>query len=297
MRRLPTLATLVLAACGSGGTSGKSCQPGASIACTCTNGRAGAQICDDSGHLGSCTCSGGTGGNGGVTGSGGGGSGGGGGGTSEPGGPTVVSFTATSAMLTEGQSITFGAIVTDPNGTDALAGGELTTPDGSGTYGPFDAGAQKGAFSLTRSWAEIGQTLNINFASNETRSFRAVFYDSTGRMATQTLSIELTCGGDPACNGSCVHPNAPVPSSCKTREVDVYVAASCNSVCAGQGLACGPYCPFGGPSTGAPRFGGVAAYGSMSNEVYALDCGQVPKATATDASGTYAFDSEGCCCY
>ena len=85
------------------------------------------------------------------------------------------------------------------------------------------------------------------FAAGETRLFRAVFYDSSGHQATQSLSIALTCGGDPASDGGCVHPSQPLPASCKTREVDTSVAAACDSVCAGQGLRCGPFCTFGGP--------------------------------------------------
>jgi hypothetical protein len=50
-----------LAACsgGSGGGSGSgSCTAGASVACTCTNGAMGAQVCGTNGQLGACTCSG-----------------------------------------------------------------------------------------------------------------------------------------------------------------------------------------------------------------------------------------------
>ena len=64
----------LLAACSSSGSS-KPCVQGASVACTCTNGQMGAQVCASDGTLGMCVCESGTGtggsGSGGTTGSGG----------------------------------------------------------------------------------------------------------------------------------------------------------------------------------------------------------------------------------
>jgi hypothetical protein len=62
--------------CGGGGSAGTPvCAAGASVACTCTNGSTGAQVCSSNGSgYGACTCSAGSGGavgSGGATGSGG----------------------------------------------------------------------------------------------------------------------------------------------------------------------------------------------------------------------------------
>jgi hypothetical protein len=64
----------LLVACSSS-SSPSSCVPGASLACSCANGKTGAQLCASDGTLGACSCDTGTGGNGsgtgGATGSGG----------------------------------------------------------------------------------------------------------------------------------------------------------------------------------------------------------------------------------
>jgi hypothetical protein len=90
MRLAPFVAALAgfVAAC-SGSSSPNTCVPGASVACTCANGKSGAQVCSSSGTLGACVCEGGTGaggaggssGTGGATGSGGSGGATGAGGT------------------------------------------------------------------------------------------------------------------------------------------------------------------------------------------------------------------------
>jgi len=66
--RVPIAAALFLAFTGCGGSSGgssKVCAPGASVSCTCTDGRTGAQTCQASGEgYGECTCAPGSGGGG-----------------------------------------------------------------------------------------------------------------------------------------------------------------------------------------------------------------------------------------
>ena len=69
------LASLLVACSSSGSPS--SCVPGASVSCSCANGKTGAQVCASDGTLGSCSCDTGTGtggngsGTGGASGSGG----------------------------------------------------------------------------------------------------------------------------------------------------------------------------------------------------------------------------------
>ena len=284
---------LVLAACGGRSGNGDThCVPGASVACACSNGAMGAQLCDDNGRLGTCSCDG-SGGNGNTT-------------TtppptSQPGGPMVLSFGASSATLMQGQSITFSAIVTAPAGTDALAGGTLTSPDGSVTYGPLQAGTQKDAFSLALTWAQINQTLSIDFTESQTRVFQAVFFDTAGRKATASFSVTLSCNGERACKGSCVSPTEAVPTECGDQEFTANTARSCNEVCASFGFSCTTECRFasqfesataaGMASYGAGEFGGIVDIEQS--------CSDQPAAMETDPQSgmSYAFSNIECCCH
>ena len=287
---------VVIAACNGGGHD--SCVPGASLACACSDGAMGAQICDDGGHLGVCSCD--------AHGSpsspappgsppp-----------TSDPGGPTLLSFNASSSTLTQGQTITFSAILTTPSGTDALAGGTLGTPDGTGTYGPFDAGAQKGAFSLALSWEQVNQTLAIDFADAETRIFQAVFFDTSGRRATASVAVTLRCGGQPACSGTCVNPTDVAPKACGAQVVGAHTPASCDTVCAAGGLTCVPYCHlasgYSDPSFN-PLLAGKGYYldsGAGGVDAFFDSCADVPPASQTDPNTnvSYAFSSVDCCCH
>jgi hypothetical protein len=47
------------------------------------------------------------------------------------------------------ESITFTAVLTDPDGIDDLIGGSLTNADGSIQYGAFVTSGQEGSYSLT----------------------------------------------------------------------------------------------------------------------------------------------------
>ncbi|HEY2743304.1 MAG TPA: hypothetical protein VGL86_01720 [Polyangia bacterium] len=313
----------MMAAAGCTRQNGGVCQANASVACTCTDGRAGAQLCDDSGGLGLCVCAGagadlggggGTGGNGasdggaGIGGGGGGGGGdggggtggtGGGGGTSTPGGPMVLSFSANATSMLPSQMVTFNAVVTHPAGLDALAGASLTTPDGHATYGALASAAQKGSFTLTLDWNQINQTAMIEFASEDDRVFRAVFYDTSGRTATATVTIALNCEGAPACGGTCYGELEP---TCTTHLVPSTTApTSCAAVCAAAGGWWVINCNF---TDEPPPFPDVAAglvvyKGPAGDEPSQIGDGtQALPASMMDMYGdTVTFESVSCCCH
>ena len=198
--------------------------------------------------------------------SGGGGAGGtggtgGGGGTSSPGGPMVLSFTANATSMLPSQMVTFNAVVTHPAGLDALAGASLTTPDGHATYGALASAAQKGSFTLTLDWNQINQTAMIEFASEDNRVFRAVFYDTAGRTATASVTIALNCQGAPACGGGCygeLEQPAPRTSSRRRRRrrrarpSAPPAAAGGSSTAASTARRSRPTSPPASPSTRAP---------------------------------------------
>lgn len=178
------------------------------------------------------------------------------------GGPTFLSFGANTLQLTAGQRVDFSAVLTTPDGAGDLVGGKLTSPDGQRQYGGFDAGAQKGAYTLALSWDEINQTLPINFASDEKRTFLATFYDAGGASAGQSITIELTCKGSSACDGKCFDLTSD-PMNCGScgnvchaplalcdagqcraqpgRQACIAAAsfATCDDYCASIGLTCG----------------------------------------------------------
>lgn len=122
----------------------------------------------------------------------------------QDGAPVIINFGTNVTQLTEGESVLFSAVVTDPDGVDDVIGGQLTSPDGNIIYGTFIATAMEGAYEVTVSWAEIHQAETIEFEGAESvRTFRAEFYDQTAKKANATVDLSLHCGGIAACGGSC----------------------------------------------------------------------------------------------
>ena len=302
---------VVLAACGRTDTHNR-CMPGASVACACSNGTTGAQLCADDGRFSTCSCDGVGSMNGPTTPT-----------TPSPSpptptptpspspsptptpdGPTVLSFGASSTMLTQGQSVTFTLVVTTPTASDALAGGTLTTADGSATYGPLQASAQKGTFALALSWAQINQTLPINFVASETRSFQAVVFDTAGNKATASVEVTLTCNGGVACAGTCSYSPESTPA-CGIQVLGSLAPTSCDALCGLHALQCVTSCRFddgNGPVGPGPLYAGAVSYGnpiSGSGTVETLACATTATPSVTDPkTGTsYPFAQMDCCCH
>ncbi|MDC0673725.1 hypothetical protein [Nannocystis radixulma] len=124
--------------------------------------------------------------------------------TSDPSGPVFLSFKTNVSQLTEGESVTFTAIMTDPDGADDIVGGSLSNDDESLDFGPLTAAGQEGTYSLTLSWAQIHQALPIQFEDGSMALvFRAVFFDQAGHKASDTIELTLSCPGGSACAGVC----------------------------------------------------------------------------------------------
>ena len=152
--------------------------------------------------------------------------------SSDPAAPRFLSFGTNVATLTHGESVTFSAVVTDPDGIDDLIGGTLQTADGSATYGALVSSGQEGAYSITLSWGQIQQTGAISFQDHADRMFVAKFYDTAGHEAQQAVSVELTCHGGYACQGTCVKRNVCSYQSGTRR--------TCDDTCAIVGMTCDP---------------------------------------------------------
>jgi hypothetical protein len=115
-----------------------------------------------------------------------------------------LSFGTNVATLTRDESVTFNAILTDPDGVAEIVGGTLRSADESLEFGVFVAAGQPGAYSLSLSWAQLHQTQPIEFDGGERPGgFRAVFFDQGGLKATDDLTLDLVCAEGAACGGGC----------------------------------------------------------------------------------------------
>lgn len=176
--------------------------------------------------------------------------------TSVDGAPFFISFSTNVGQISEGESVVFTAIVSDPDGFDDIAGGTLFTEDGAFSYGPFVSAGQEGTYSITVSWAEIDQVASIEFENFDLdRVFRAEFFDKEGHKVTQDTTITLHCDGGGACDGSC-----------KDFQIDGSNCGACGKLCSG-GCGGGECLPIYGECI-------VEADGFLTCDEYCQDAGE-----------------------
>lgn len=142
------------------------------------------------------------------------------------GGPSLISFGTNVTALTDGESVRFVALATDPTGVDSLVGGQLTSADGAIKYGAFGA-SQQGAYSLDLSWSQINQAKQIAFAEEEKRTFIAEFFNAAGQRTQQTIELRFHCRGQPACEGRCTNAG----SLCPVSTDKLCIAGVCSAGC------------------------------------------------------------------
>jgi hypothetical protein len=188
-------------ASGSGGTTGGTDGAGTGGSGV-TGGSAGT---DASGGTAGTDASGGTAGTDATGGTAGTGPSGGTGGTAPSESPPMILTFATSVTSIEPrQSVTFTAVVTDPDGIDNLIGGTLAAPGGTPSYGAFMTAAAEGSYSLALSWEQIQQATPLPDDSTEGMlTFEAKFFDAEGNSATQTVMVEFLCDVDGGSNVCC----------------------------------------------------------------------------------------------
>jgi hypothetical protein len=190
---------------------------------------------------------------------------------------TVQTVTGGHPSATESSSVVFVAIVTDGNGLDTIAGGQLLDDQGT-TYGSFSTGSTKGTYTSSLTWDQMNQGRAIDFTNDAPgqRKFVAKFFDNAGNVAAASLPIALQCRADPpgvafpdmlvgACGGECTDTDsgdhcgscsnvcpkgelctqgacAPaVTADQRTSCVKVSAVSSdttCTDVCAAVGLSC-----------------------------------------------------------
>ena len=118
--------------------------------------------------------------------------------------PAILSFAANVAILGEGESVTFTAVVTHPDGIANLIGGTLMSGSGA-TYGAFATAGDEGAYSASISWWTMNQInpINLSEGADGNRPFVATFYDLEGDFAQAEVAVGITCEGDASCDGYC----------------------------------------------------------------------------------------------
>ena len=121
------------------------------------------------------------------------------------GAPVFLSLQTNVAKITAGESVTFTAVLTDPDGVDDIVGGTLLDVTGKIGYGPFFAAGQPGTYSMMVSWDSMQQADPIQFEGTELiRVFRAEFYDQGAHKVHQDVDLALTCMTGSACDGVCI---------------------------------------------------------------------------------------------
>lgn len=120
-------------------------------------------------------------------------------------GPTFLSFGTNVTSVTEGGSVTFTAVLSDPDGSADLVGGALLDEAGVARYGAFMASGGTGAYTLTITWAQMHAVASIDFVTEQDRRFLVEFFDIAGNRVTRTVPIRLQCNGrgGSACAGRC----------------------------------------------------------------------------------------------
>lgn len=219
-----------------------------------------------------------------------------GGSTSDPHGPVFLSFGSNVTALTEGETVNFTAVLTDPDGIDDLIGGALESPDGA-LYGAFATSGQEGAYTLAVTWDQMNQLKDITFDDSEERSFVARFFDEAGHQSTKTLTVTFTCKGIAACAGRCSdlsvdkdhcgqcgrQCDACDDSRCSTQQSST-ARVSCEDLCGDVGAVCANNCPDITPT-------GIY-HCSEATCVTTRPCEQVPESYI----GGSPFTRVECCC-
>ncbi len=122
----------------------------------------------------------------------------------EVGCPEIISFSSNRSTLSERDTATLSAVVTDPDGVSDLIGGVLLDPSTNTVYGTFTA-TGAGTFSIDVSWNTLNPVRAIEFSSSTTRVLRGRFFDQGGLEALGDVTLTLRCNtaGDAACDGQC----------------------------------------------------------------------------------------------
>ena len=118
----------------------------------------------------------------------------------DPDGPQFVDVSVSPLRITEGESFSVLVQVTDPDGFDDIGGGRLTTLDGD-AIGNFSGSG--GSYSIDVNWSDVNAVDPITFATEDSRTFIAEFFDAGSHVSRAPIDVEFHCNGEPACEGVC----------------------------------------------------------------------------------------------
>jgi hypothetical protein len=182
--------------------------------------------------------------------------------------PVILNLSTNITQMDPSTTLIVTAVVTHPQGIAQIVGGTLSDPPAGGTYGAFQVSTTAGSYSLMLTWTQIEAVRDITTpAGGAARSFRAQFYDQSGRTTTQDFSVTMWCGDatSAACAGTCQalasdkfncgacgrscqafagSTVATTPScnggKCSNVTIDLSstTAESCQSVCGADGMVC-----------------------------------------------------------
>lgn len=145
--------------------------------------------------------------------------------------PVVLELEATPAELTEDDSTTINAVVTDPQGAQDIVAGRLLDAESQQLVGTFRSVAG-GSFEAVVSWDDLNDVRAITFdATGATRALTAEFIDNSNERSTRSLALTLSCAGLPACEGSCGQEDCRGSCSAPADYVTVDNCGSCGTSC------------------------------------------------------------------
>ena len=152
--------------------------------------------------------------------------------------PTATTLTGGEALVSESSAITFIAIVTDDAGLDTIAGGQLMDDTGA-TYAAFGAGANKGTYSATLTWAEMTSVHAASFGpQGGSRKFVAKFVDNAHNEVTSEVDIGLACRRGSGLVSSCA-------GICSDLRDDVSHCGACGTSCSSAQFCAAGLCNAG----------------------------------------------------
>ena len=121
----------------------------------------------------------------------------------DPQGPRFLQLSTNITTMDSSDSLIITAVLTDDDGVDDIIGGSLVDPDNAASYGAFQTSASEGSYQITLGWSALNSVRPIDFGTTGTRRLLARLFDVAGDEAAQSVTITLTCNGEPACNGYC----------------------------------------------------------------------------------------------
>lgn len=309
---VPLIATVSALGCSSG-LSPFGCLPNATQLCLGESGCSGVQTClADGMSLSVCRCTGDVADTGvRETGTFDGGT------HPSAGGPRILSFTSTIAMMAPNDTAQFTVIATHPDGVDNVIGGQLQDRDGR-TYGVLATSAAEGAYGFNLSFRQLNGIAAISdqtASARPFREFRARIFDAAGNEAfSDFIRITFTCGIDQApdgehpageswlCRGACVDILSS-RSNCGACGVTVPRESECRNgqvSCTYEYQSCGGACVFyndlrncGTCGRNCGAFGQTATCEQSGRDMFCELVSQTPVSLSCD----HVCESVGATCY